>query len=108
MNRTAVVLHLTAASALVGCYAPVPTLPRTPNLYLDGNVSAMEGIAPDRQTVDVDLLYATDREPNESQSPAKRYYDERRSDSLAITSSRPVRCGSPSGTSSRRRVSAAP
>ena len=46
----------------------------------------MEGIAPGRQTVNVDLLYATDREPTESDSPAKRYYDERRSDSLAVGS----------------------
>ena len=61
-----------------------PMLPQTPNLYLDGGDSAMEQIPPDRQTVEVDILYATDREPNESEEAAKRYYDEQRSNSLSV------------------------
>ena len=83
ISTTAVALQLALAVALIGCTSG-PALPETPNLYLDGDVSAMERIAPDRQSVEVEILYATDREPNESASPAKRYYDERRSNSLAI------------------------
>jgi esterase/lipase superfamily enzyme len=82
-RATVVVLHLGAMSMLVGC-ASGPALPTTPNLYRDGDVSAMTEIASERRTTDVDILYGTDREPNESRSPARRYYDERRSPSLAV------------------------
>ncbi len=78
-----IVLHLALALAFVGC-ASIPRLPRTPNLYLNGDASSMHRIAPDRQSIDVNLLYATDREPSELEAPIKQYYDERRSDSLAV------------------------
>ena len=83
MSATVIALHLGAMSMLVGCTSG-PALPTTPNLYRDGDVSAMTQIAPDRRTIEVDILYGTDREPNESRSAARRYYDERRSHSLAV------------------------
>lgn len=83
MSATVIALHLGAMSMLVGCTSG-PALPTTPNLYRDGDVSAMTQIAPDRRTTEVDILYGTDREPNESRSAARRYYDERRSHSLAV------------------------
>ena len=83
MSATVIALHLGAMSMLVGCTSG-PALPPTPNLYRDGDVSAMTQIAPDRRTIEVDILYGTDREPNESRSAARRYYDERRSHSLAV------------------------
>jgi esterase/lipase superfamily enzyme len=76
-------LAIVSTLAVSGC-TPGPALPVTPNLYLQAEISVLEGVPADRRTVDVDILYATDREPSESESPTKRYYDERRSDSLAV------------------------
>jgi esterase/lipase superfamily enzyme len=67
-----------------GCAGPA--LPPTPNIYRSGHVAPMTDIPKARQTVEVDILYATDRMPVESGGDETDYYDERRSDSLAVGS----------------------
>jgi esterase/lipase superfamily enzyme len=85
--RIAVLALSGAATLLAGC-ASGPALPAPPNLYLGGDVSAMEMTPADQRSPDVEILYATDREPNEvAASPDARYYDHRRSNSLAVGSS---------------------
>jgi esterase/lipase superfamily enzyme len=82
---SAVVLLGVSALGLPGC-ASAPSLPPTPNLYGEEPAGVFDDLPADRRTVDADILYATDREPNDSKSSARRYYDERRSDSLAVGS----------------------
>ena len=76
-------LAMTCSICISGCSSR-PTLPPTPNLYLQTGASALESMPPDRQTVDIDLLYATDRKPVEDNGALLTYYDERRSNSLAF------------------------
>jgi hypothetical protein len=59
-------LAIVSTLAVSGC-TPGPALPVTPNLYLQAEISVLEGVPADRRTVDVDILYATDREPSESE-----------------------------------------
>ena len=75
---------LTSLGALVLAGCAGPALPPTPNLYVQGDAAALVDMPPDRQTVDIELLYATDRMPAEhAKTPAQRY-DGRRSPSLAL------------------------
>lgn len=69
---------------LAGCAGPA--LPPPPNLYIQGEATKLRDISPQRQTVDIDMLYATDRMPVEEESSSTKveYYDERRSNSLAL------------------------
>jgi esterase/lipase superfamily enzyme len=85
MKSAIITLHLLVATALIGCSSG-PKLPKTPNLYLQAEVDPLDRVPADRRTTEVDILYATDRMPNDSTSLSKRYYDERRSDSLAVGS----------------------
>ena len=69
---------------LVLCGCAGPSLPTTPNLYGQGDSAAMEDTPADRRTVEVELLYATDRMPVEGDDAQLKGYDERRSHSLAL------------------------
>ncbi len=80
---TAGVLALVCTLMLYGC-AHGPKMPPTPNLYVQGEDAALTEMPADRQTVDIKLIYATDRKPIESDNKKQEYYDERRSDSLAV------------------------
>lgn len=78
-------LALAGGLGLVGC-ASGPRLPPPPNLYVQSGHEVIPAVPPDRRTVAIDLLYATDREPvegGEEENP-RRYYDARRSNSLAV------------------------
>jgi esterase/lipase superfamily enzyme len=74
---------LVAALLAAGC-AKTPTMPPTPNEYRQHGLGVLEEMPADRRTVEVDLLYATDRKRVIDETGDPEYYDERRSDSLAI------------------------
>jgi esterase/lipase superfamily enzyme len=83
--RFKTVSAITAACALfiTGCSSG-PVMPTTPNLYTQTNAAAFDNMPPDRQTTDIDILYATDRKPIEISDKDLKYYDERRSNSLVF------------------------
>jgi esterase/lipase superfamily enzyme len=81
-RSSATLAAILGATVHAGCAGP--SLPPTPNLYLQGATTALVEMPPDRQTVEIELLYATDRMPVEdAKRPAQRYGD-RRSPSLAV------------------------
>ena len=84
------IFALTGTMMLYGCAGPA--LPKTPNLYVQGDATALEVVPPARQTVDIDLLYATDRMPIEANHALLKYAKKRRSHSLAVGSAN-VRLG---------------
>ncbi len=68
--------------ALSGCKGG-PTLAPTPNLYLSDAGDPFDAVSPDYQSNLVEILYATDRTPEESRDGTVRY-GYQRSHSLAV------------------------
>ena len=72
------------ASLVAACATSRPLMP-TPSVYADQNWSAFSDVPASLRTPDVDLLYATDRKPEEGES-SHLPYGFRRSGSLAFGS----------------------
>ena len=83
-SRLGGALLLAGAIALAGCAGP--QLPPPPNLLARVDSSGITPTEPERQSPEVELLFATDRMPSDTRSEKTRYYDWRRSDSLAVGS----------------------
>jgi esterase/lipase superfamily enzyme len=56
----------------------------TPNLYADGDAAHFAGVAPARQSNRVEILYLTDRAPDEGFTPEHAKYGHKRSRSIAF------------------------
>ena len=83
LRRTALSLVLVAGSMLAGC-AGRQLMP-TPNLYVNSPVDPFAEVAPAYQTNEVNVLYATDRLPIQSDQ-GNLEYGSSRSASLAFGS----------------------
>jgi esterase/lipase superfamily enzyme len=81
---TALTLLVLGAVLLVGCAKERPLMP-TPNLYADAGQNPFEAVVPALQHGHVDLLYVTDRGPEESQDTMTEY-GYQRSGSIAFGS----------------------
>lgn len=68
---------------VVGCGGP-PSLPATPNLYMQTDASVLVAAAERTRTTDIEILYATDRMRVEESVTSLRYYDDRRSNRLVF------------------------
>jgi esterase/lipase superfamily enzyme len=71
--KNSLVLLVTLLPVLVGATGCEHTgLMKTPNLYLASAEDPFSALAPTRQTVDVNIIYATDRSPELEVEPKKR------------------------------------
>ncbi len=82
-SLTITLLTICFCTASSGCSSG-PALPKTPNLYPQAGVEVFESMPADRQSVEVDLLYATDRKAENDGDGNQKYYNEKRSNSLAF------------------------
>src|SRR4051812_21985537 len=81
--RTSVLMWCAAMLTVLSGCGSAPTLMPTPNLYADGIVDPFIDVDPSLRNNKVEVLYLTDRQP-ENDSPDKREYGYKRSRSLAF------------------------